>query len=92
MFLICFLVNEVIILVTIVDIAVKRPPKYGWYIVLALVSVPLFLQSYPIGLPVGAIVWWCIRRSVLRRKAAEQELRTPQQHRYTDTSHDPWEL
>ena len=90
-YLICFLVNAVVILVTIVDIAVKRPPKYGWYILLALVSVPIFVQGYPLGLPVGAIVWWCIRRSVLRRKAAEQEGRTPQ-HRYTDTSRDPWEL
>ena len=60
--------------------------KYGWYVVTA----PIPVRSFLIGLPVGSIIWWCARRAVLRKKANAAEL-TLGAHPYTDTSRDPWE-
>ena len=84
----CLLLCAACSIVTIVDIAGKRPPKFGWYILMALVSIPFPVRGYVVGIPAGAILWWCIRRVVLKR-GAEAE---PGAHTYTDTSRDPWEL
>lgn len=89
--LICAVAGLAFVVVTIVDIARKKPRNYGWYFVMAVVTFSLRVNAFRITLPLGAIIWWCIRRSVLQKKAALQET-VPQQHTYTDTSRDPWEL
>lgn len=89
-FLLSSLVNAAFIVFTIVDISRRRPPKHGWYVVMALVTLPIPVHGYLAAFPVGAIVWWCIRRSVLQKSADAQES-VSLQHTYTDTSRDPWE-
>lgn len=89
-FLLSSLVNAAFIVFTIVDISRRRPPKHGWYVVMALVTLPIPVPGYLAAFPAGAIVWWCIRRSVLQKSADAQES-VSLQHTYTDTSRDPWE-
>ena len=79
------------VVVTIVDIVRKKPRNYGWFIVLAIVTFRLNLNDWRIVLPLGAIVWWCIRSSVLKNNGAAGRY-PPAGHTYTDTSRDPWEL
>lgn len=66
------LISFAVIVFTIVDIARKRPKKYGWYIVLALFTFFLSVNGVRLTAPVGAIIYWCIRGSLLQKKAAEE--------------------
>lgn len=63
-------ISFVVIILTIVDIARKRPRKYGWYIVLALFTFFLSINGVRLTAPIGAIIYWCIRSSLLKKKAA----------------------
>ena len=60
---------------TIVDILVKKPRKYGWYILLALIffNFSLYLNETSITLyiPLGAILYWCLRKKLLWEKARQ---------------------
>lgn len=64
---------------TIVDILVKKPRKYGWYILLALIffSFTLHLNGSALSLtvPLGAILYWCLRKKLLWEKA--RQTKTP---------------
>ena len=64
--LLCF----AFIVFTIVDIARKRPIKYGWYIVLALVSFYMTFNGVRFSAPLGSIIYWAIRKGLLEKKAA----------------------
>ena len=61
------------LILTIVDVLVKKPRKYGWYVVLALFFFTFTLHlnesSFGLSLPIGAIVYWCMRGKLLREKA-----------------------
>ena len=59
--------------VTIVDIVRKKPGYWGILIVVALLAFTLKIMSVSISVPVGSIVYWCIRRSLLEKKAAKEE-------------------
>lgn len=63
-------ISFVVIILTIIDIARKRPRKYGWYIVLALFTFFLSINGVRLTAPIGAIIYWCIRSSLLKKKAA----------------------
>ena len=58
------------IVFTIVDIVRKRPIKYGWDIVLALVSFYMTFNGVRISAPLGSIIYWAIRKGLLEKKAA----------------------
>jgi hypothetical protein len=66
-------------ILTIVDILVKKPRKYGWYILLALIffSFTLHLNGSALSLtvPLGAILYWCLRKKLLWEKA--RQTKTP---------------
>lgn len=64
-------------IVTIVDIVRHKPRKYGWYIVLALFSFRAFTfnssaLTFYVRLPLGAIVYWCLRRRILATAAPKK--------------------
>ena len=59
-----------VVVFTIVDIIRKKPRKYGWYILLALVYFRLRINSFSATIPLGSIVYWCIRKRLLREKEA----------------------
>ena len=64
-------------IVTIVDIVRHKPRKYGWYIVLALFSFRAFTfnssaLSFYVRLPLGAIVYWCLRKRILATAAPKK--------------------
>lgn len=83
---------------TIVDICLKKPRLYGWWIVLALICIGAGIQfsneeirfsflvnifpslfitnnthltAYGMTLPVGTILYWCLRKILLRKKAEQ---------------------
>ena len=58
------------VLFTVVDVIRKKPRKYGWYIVLALLYFRLRINSFSVSLPLGSIIYWCIRKKLLREKEA----------------------
>ena len=59
-------------ILTIIDILVKKPRKFGWYILLALFFFNFALHlnevSFTLYIPLGAILYWCLRRKLLREK------------------------
>lgn len=64
-------------IVTIVDIVRHKPRKYGWYIVLALFSFRAFtfnssVLTFYVRLPLGAIVYWCLRKRILATAASKK--------------------
>ena len=63
-------ISFIVIVFTIIDIARKRPRKYGWFIVLALFTFFLSINGVRLTAPLGAIIYWCIRSSLLKKKAA----------------------
>ena len=65
-------ISFAVIIITIIDIARKRPRKYGWYIVLSLFTFFLLVNGVRLTAPVGAIIYWCIRGSLLQKKAAAE--------------------
>ena len=59
------------IIFSIVDVVRKKPRRYGWYIVLCIVVFWFnFNHVRYIVLPLGALIYWCIRKKLLTRKAA----------------------
>lgn len=68
-------------ILTIVDIVVKKPRKYGWYILLALFffnfTLHLNEMSFTLSIPLGAIVYWCLRKKLLREKAEVTQMSDP---------------
>ena len=66
-----------IVVFTIIDIIRKKPRRYGWYIVLALLRVTLRTGELALIVPVGVIIYWGIRRNLLRKKAEWLEAQNP---------------
>lgn len=66
-------------ILTIVDILVKKPRKYGWYILLALFFFNFTLRlngnAFSLAVPLGAIIYWCLRKRLLWEKA--RQTKTP---------------
>lgn len=66
-------------ILTIVDILVKKPRKFGWYILLALFFFNFNLRlnggAFSLAVPLGAIVYWCLRKKLLWEKA--RQTKTP---------------
>ena len=66
-------------ILTIVDILVKKPRKYGWFILLALFffnfSLRLNEMGFTVYIPLGAILYWCLRKKLLWEKA--RQTKTP---------------
>ncbi len=62
-------------ILTIVDILVKKPRKYGWYILLALFFFTFNLRlnenAFSLTVPLGAIIYWCLRKKLLWEKARQ---------------------
>lgn len=61
--------------VTIIDILRHKPRRYGWYILLALFSFRFTIinngaLTFYLRIPLGAIVYWCMRRRILTNKGA----------------------
>ncbi len=61
--------------VTIIDILRHKPRKYGWYILLALFSFRFSTinngaLTFYLRIPLGAVVYWCMRRRILANKRA----------------------
>lgn len=85
------IITSVIIIVTVIDIARKRPRKYGWYIVLALVTFFLSVNGIRFTAPLGAIIYWCIRSSLLQKKAEREAENAPMQEHDTvkDNEEEP---
>ena len=69
--LVLLVLSLLIMIVTIVDIVRKKPLKYGWFIVLALIILPFTVSGLAIALPVGALLYWCLRKSLMKKKAAK---------------------
>ncbi len=65
--IICF----VVILVTIVDVIRQRPPKFGVYIVIALLFFSFRINGISLSIPIGAISYWCARKKILEDKEAK---------------------
>lgn len=58
------------ILFSIVDVVRKKPRRYGWYIVLCIVVYWITTNGVThVVLPVGALIYWCIRKKVLEKKS-----------------------
>ena len=65
------IVTVCFIIFSIVDVVRKKPRRYGWYIVLCIVVFWFnFNHVRYIVLPLGALIYWCIRKKLLTRKAA----------------------
>lgn len=60
-------------IVTIVDILRKKPGYYGVFIVIALIAFTANLPGASVVVPVGSVVYWCLRKSLLQKKAARSE-------------------
>lgn len=59
-----------LILITVIDILRKRPRRWGWYVLWAIVlTVNITLNGFAIPLPIGVLNYWCRRKGLLRRKA-----------------------
>ena len=56
------------IVITIVDVIRKRPPKFGIYIVIALLFFSLRINNLSVMIPLGAISYWCARKAILKKK------------------------
>lgn len=65
-----YLLCAAFIVFTIVDVARKKPIKYGWFIALSLLTFFLRKNGAQVTVPLGAVIYWCIRKSLLRQKAA----------------------
>ena len=65
------IVTVCFIIFSIIDVVRKKPRRYGWYIALCIV---LFRINYKrvryVVLPLGALIYWCIRKKLLAKKAA----------------------
>ena len=68
--IICF----VVILVTIVDVIRQRPPKFGVYIVIALLFFSFRINEISLSIPIGAISYWCARKKILEDKEAKTDI------------------
>ena len=62
-----------LILFTIIDILRKKPRKYGFLIIIALITVPLPVASVQLAIPVGSALYWCLRKQLLRKKAEAEQ-------------------
>ncbi len=58
----------VVIILTIIDVIRKKPVKFGWYIVIALIWFNFRFNSFSLTLPLGSIIYWCLRKRLLREK------------------------
>lgn len=65
----------VLLLLTVVDIIRKKPTKYGWWIVLTFIFFRIRINRFALAIPVGAIVYWCLRKRLLKEKA--EKLKPP---------------
>ncbi len=65
-------ISFAVIILTIIDIARKRPRKYGWYIVLSLFTFFLSVNGVRLTAPLGSIIYWCIRSALLQKKAVAE--------------------
>lgn len=58
----------VAIILTICDIVKHKPRLYGlWIAASLLVTFRITLPSFSIGLPLGVIIYWCVRKRLLRQ-------------------------
>lgn len=58
----------VVIILTIRDIVKHKPRLYGlWIAASLLLSFRITLPSFSIGLPLGVIIYWCVRKRLLRQ-------------------------
>ncbi len=65
------IVTVCFILFSVVDVVRKKPRRYGWYIALCIVFFWInFNNVRYIVLPLGALIYWCIRNKLLAKKAA----------------------
>lgn len=65
------IVTVCFIIFSIVDVVRKKPRRWGWYIVLCVVVFWIrFNNVRYIVLPLGALIYWCIRKKLLAKKAA----------------------
>jgi len=58
-----------IAVITIIDVIRKKPRRYGWFIVLAMLRSSFTSGGMTIVIPVGAMIYWGIRSKLLRKKA-----------------------
>lgn len=56
----------------IIDILRIKPPRFGWYIVLVLLSFTLSFDSYKLAIPLGLIIYLAKRRSLKEKAALRQ--------------------
>ena len=64
------IVTVCFIIFSVVDVVRKKPRHYGWYIVLCIVVFWFnFNHVRYIVLPLGALIYWCIRKKLLAKKA-----------------------
>ena len=67
--------SAVFVLLTVLDVVIKKPLKYGWYILLAIFWFNFYTNGLSLSVPLGSIIYWCIRRKLLWEKA--RKTKTP---------------
>ncbi len=67
--LVYFVLYLAFLILTIIDIIRKKPLKYGWLIVMALIYFSFRTNTFSIMIPLGSILYWCLRGKLLREKA-----------------------
>ena len=70
-----FVLCGIFVLLTLVDIIRKKPLKYGWLIVLAIFFFNLRINGFAFTIPLGSVIYWCLRRKLLWEKAVR--MKTP---------------
>ena len=56
---------------SIVDVVIKKPRKYGCYILLCLMNIPYNINEATFAaIPVGAAIYWFLRKNLMKEKAS----------------------
>ncbi len=72
-YLITCIIHSVGIILTIIDVIRKKRKKAVLWILLSLFYVRLNLSPYSILLPVGSIIYWCIRKNLKTKLPISEE-------------------
>ncbi|MBQ6715342.1 MAG: hypothetical protein IJN21_02350 [Clostridia bacterium] len=72
-YLITCIIHSVGIILTIIDVIRKKRKKAVLWILLSLLYVRLNLSPYSILLPVGSIIYWCIRKNLKTKLQISEE-------------------
>ena len=68
---------------TVIDIIQKKPRLYGLWIALVLLAHLTFILNTAdyrirIGIPIGAIIYWCVRKKLIKRRKERENNENPQ--------------